>query len=146
MSIKPKQHVAVCGRSGSGKTSLILTLLKMVHKQTGSIVVDGVDISTLSCSDIRLALNVVPQDPLLLPGTVRFNVDPFGKAHDAEIIKVLDRVKLWKVLEEKGGLSEELHSEALSAGQRQLLCLARAMVRKGKILIIDEATSRYVRV
>ena len=144
MSIKPQQHVAICGRSGSGKTSLILSLLKMIHKEKGSIIVDGIDISTVSCSVLRSSLNVVPQDPFLLPGTARFNIDPFGDAQDADIIRVLHRIKLWKVLEENGGLDEDLHPEAWSAGQRQLLCLARAMVRKSRILILDEATSRYV--
>lgn len=141
ISIQPREHVAICGRSGSGKTSLILCLLGMMEKSGGSIVVDGLDIASLSCSDVRSRLNVVPQDPFLMPGTVRFNMDPFKAATDADIAGALRRVRLWDVVSDQGGLDRDMNTEAWSAGQRQLLCLARAMVRKSSILILDEATS-----
>ncbi|KAI0126762.1 ABC transporter [Xylariales sp. AK1849] len=141
MSIKPQEHVAICGRSGSGKTSLILALLKMIDTQGGQILIEDVDVASLACTDVRSCLNVVPQDPFLLPGTIRFNMDPFGTATDEAIIHALERVRLWTIVEEQGGLDKEMDRGAWSAGQKQLLCLGRAMARDSRILILDEATS-----
>lgn len=77
-----------------------------------------------------------------MPGTIRFNIDPFGKVSDEDIIRALERVRLWAIISEKGGLSKEIDTSMWSAGQKQLLCLARAMVRNSKVLILDEAMSR----
>lgn len=142
--IKPSEHVAICGRSGSGKSSLILALLQLIEIEGGQILVDDVDISTVPGPDVRSQLNVVPQDPFLIPGTIRFNIDPFGKASEKDVISALDRVRLWPIVQEQGGLDKEMDTAAWSAGQKQLLCLARAIVKDSKILILDEATSRYV--
>ncbi|UKZ55509.1 hypothetical protein TrVGV298_009333 [Trichoderma virens] len=107
----------------------------------GSISVDGVDLSTLTCAEVRSRINVVPQDPFLMPGTVRFNVDPLNGASDEDIVRALEDVRLWTMIDEQGGLDKELDLSSWSAGQKQLLCFARAMLKRSKILILDEAMS-----
>jgi ATP-binding cassette subfamily C (CFTR/MRP) protein 1 len=140
--VEPGQHIAICGRSGSGKTSLVLSLLQMIEVNEGKITIDEVDISTLSHSELRSRINVVSQDPFLIPGTVRFNVDPFLVVPDEQIQHALNRVGLWTIVQEQGGLDKVMDTEAWSTGQKQLLCFARAMVRQCKILVLDEAMSR----
>lgn len=144
LSVAPGQHVAICGRTGSGKSSLILSLQQMISMTPDStITIDGVDISQLSRQDLRMRVNVVSQDPFLFPGTFRLNLDPFSCASDDTIVKALKKVQLWDSAEGKGGLDADLDMQLWSAGERQLLCFARAIVRKCKILILDEAASRY---
>lgn len=107
------------------------------------ITIDGVDISQLSLEDLRMRVNVISQDPFLFPGTFHMNLDPFCSASDDTIVKALQKVQLWDSVEAKGGLDADLDAQVWSAGERQLLCFARAIVRKSKILILDEAASRY---
>jgi ABC-type multidrug transport system fused ATPase/permease subunit len=113
-------------------------------KHTGSIKIDSVDVSSLTPADLRSRINVVPQDPFLIPGTVRFNIDPYEKVTDDTIVRTLQRLNLWDKVESFGGLDAERPLTSWSVGEKQLLCLARAMVRKSSILILDEATSRCV--
>lgn len=151
LNIKSGEKVAVCGPSGSGKTSLILGLLQMIELQQGSIEVDGIDLSTIPCGAVRSRINVVPQDPFFMPGTLRFNLDrnlEGSPISDASLVRSLRAVGLWKKVcdDTSGGgeLDQELSVSNWSVGERQLLALARAMVMKSPILILDEATSRYV--
>ena len=117
----------------------------MLELTSGTILIDDIDISKLPRSELRTRLNTIPQEPFFLHGTVRLNVDPFGKSShdDSIIIQALKVVRLWEYIESKGGLDLELSEDLLSHGQRQLFCLARALCNSSSIVIMDEATSRY---
>ncbi|KAH0592836.1 hypothetical protein MHUMG1_09481 [Metarhizium humberi] len=141
LSINAGEKVAICGRTGSGKTSLISTLLRLLELDTGSVTIDGVDISTIPRQEVRLRLNTLPQEPFFLQASIRDNVDLLHLSDDESIIAALRSVNLWQMLQERGGLDEMISEELLSHGQRQLFCLARAIVKPSSIVIIDEATS-----
>jgi ATP-binding cassette subfamily C (CFTR/MRP) protein 1 len=109
---------------------------------SGTIIIDGMDLKTIPRETIRSRLVTVPQDPFLLTGSVRLNADPTGAIPDDLIIEAMSKVKLWDVLESRGGLEAEMSKEPLSQGQQQLFCLGSALLRKHrKILVLDEATS-----
>lgn len=142
LAIKPGEKVAICGRSGSGKTSLMLSLLQMIDLQSGKVTVDDIDLASLDRSDIRTRLSVVTQEPFFIPGSIRLNLDPHNRASDESIASSIKKIGLWARVEANGGLDMTFTASDWSMGERQLFSLARALTTQSPILILDEATSR----
>ncbi|XP_042683721.1 multidrug resistance-associated protein 1 isoform X3 [Centrocercus urophasianus] len=144
ITINGGEKIGIVGRTGAGKSSLTLGLFRINEAAEGEIIIDGINIAKIGLHDLRFKITIIPQDPVLFSGSLRMNLDPFDQHSDEDIWRSLELAHLKNFV---SSLPDKLHHECseggenLSVGQRQLVCLARALLRKSKILVLDEATA-----
>lgn len=143
-TLNPGEHLGIVGRTGSGKSTISLCLFRILEATTGKILIDDVDISTLGLKKLRNGITIIPQDATLMTGTLKYNIDPLGKYTDSEIIEVMRKIGFYYILKNhERGLEQNIVENGgnLSIGEKQLICITRAILRKSKIVIMDEATA-----
>ncbi|RLN87100.1 hypothetical protein BBJ28_00022786, partial [Nothophytophthora sp. Chile5] len=140
LRIHPQEKIGIVGRTGAGKSSLVVALMRLVELDAGSILIDGLDVSSIGLHELRSKISIIPQDPVLFSGTVRSNVDPFDQYTDEQIWTSLRRAHLAHAVTALDGAVDEKGSN-FSVGERQLLCIARALLKRSRIILMDEATA-----
>ena len=142
IEIQPGERIGIVGRTGSGKSSLVLSLSRIIEPKMGKILIDNIDIKNIKLEYLRDKLSIVPQDPFLIESTVRDNIDPLNKYSDEEILEVMDDFGIFKKMgKEKLNIKIKENGKNLSIGEKQLISFTRAIIKKNKIIILDEATS-----
>ncbi|CAH0058330.1 unnamed protein product [Clonostachys solani] len=141
LDIEPGSKVGVCGRTGSGKSTFLLSMLRMAELQSGDILIDGISVKSMPRNVARRRIITMPQEALFLPGSVRSNVDPLNEHPDEAIFSALNEVGILDIILARGGLSANMEAMALSHGQQQLFCLTRVILSSSKVVLLDEITS-----
>eukprot|EP01017_Pseudomicrothorax_dubius_P035470 TRINITY_DN496_c0_g1_i3.p1 TRINITY_DN496_c0_g1~~TRINITY_DN496_c0_g1_i3.p1 ORF type:complete len:447 (-),score=67.82 TRINITY_DN496_c0_g1_i3:120-1460(-) len=143
LQVNPGEKVGVVGRTGAGKSSVILSLLRLIDTTGGEVTIDGVPHTSTSLKLLRQSITVIPQEPYCFNGTLRENLDPLSVYPDSKLLWAISEVGLTQTIEGRGGLGMEIKENGgnLSAGEKQLLSIARALLKKSKLVLLDEATS-----